>query len=172
MIKLIAEKDAAIADEKKNVAYAEVNLLFLNVYSHKPHYNQRFQQKATALITNENRSHSQKRFLRRYNATQVIAARSAQHQDNLQKLQVVSLVKNAIAEDEGVRSALFASISKQLPDKPNAIDIFQRQLNDITSCDPDGIPIQSFSDQVLDYLKMGDYGIGEEDEMEVDQLEE
>ena len=109
MIKLIAEKDAAIADEKKNVAYAEVNLLFLNVYSHKPHYNQRFQQKATALITNENRSRSQKRFLKRYNATQVIAACSAQHQDNLQKLQVVSLVKNAIAEDEGVRLSWISS---------------------------------------------------------------
>ena len=52
MSKLIAEKDAAIAEENKNVSYAQVSLLLLNVYGHKPHYNQRLQQKATALITN------------------------------------------------------------------------------------------------------------------------
>ena len=120
-----------------------------------------YQEKTTNMMHSNDRSHSDKRFLKRYNAQQVIAQRNLQREENLQKLQVASIIKKAVAENNGLQSKLFDSIKQQIPDNPQAFDIFQRQLENITSKDPDGMWVDSFAEQFLEFLQMGDYALEE-----------
>ena len=62
----------------------------------------RYQEKTTNMMHSNARSRSDKRFLKRYNAQQVIAQRNLQREENLQKLQVASIIKKAFAENKGL----------------------------------------------------------------------
>lgn len=113
-----------------------------------------------ALVASQDRRRGAKNYLRRLNRQQTVFQKNAQYEANLQKLQVASIVKKAVAEDEGIRSKLFDSIKRHYPDNPNAFDIFEQQLEHITSRDPEGTLLDSFSEQILEYMEMGDYAVG------------
>ena len=100
-------------------------------------------------------------FLKKYAANKTLDTIVAQQQRNLDRYQVVSIVKKAAVEDDVFRQRLYDSISKLVPDHDQAIKIFESQLDDVTYASPDGYLIDSTGEQYLSYLKMGRYSVEE-----------
>lgn len=117
------------------------------------------------IMRDESRRHNSRRFLKRVFANRTMDMMTAQREYDLQKYQVVGFVKKAIADDKILRERLFESIKKSVPDNDKAIEIFEQQLENITSRCPQGsFDIDSFGEQYLSYLELGDYAVHVEDE--------
>ena len=103
------------------------------------------------------------RFLKQYSVTETVKLQTAQHQAGLKRLQIAGIVKEAVTDNDELQQKLFESVKKQFPNNPNALEIFKSHLEEITSQDPDGYDLDTFGQQFLNYLDMGDYA-GENDD--------
>ena len=122
-----------------------------------------YQAKVLGMLWSDSRRCAGQRFLKQYSVTETVKLQTAQRQAGLKRLQIAGIVKKAVTDNDELQQKLFESVKKQFPNNPNALEIFKSHLEEITSQDPDGYDLDTFGQQFLNYLDMGDYA-GENDD--------